>query len=415
MNIPRAMARTRDVDLDQGRVVVLADVAAATEARARAKEAAHASRARKPRATSGGDDGGGKIEDGAFARAMRASTEDSPAISSDLAESVDAYARGVAHGVKVDSAEWDIKFPGQRFGPWSEEETRQMKDVVGRWANEHGLAEEFLNEKYDFLFQRRQKQGGRGANLPLSERHAFIELARELPTRNAKQIYGWVLRNMDKSKVSGKWSKEETELLLKLYEEHGPKWSKISKVVGRPAPACRDKWRLAKGGDKKKVGHWSPEETEMLVKLVNEYFEQRGTQAGCGPGQGYEHLTLRDNINWVTISAKLGTRNEQACLQRWYQMSPDMTQTGQWDVKQDSELLMNIINSKAIRAETVEWGRMVQGRSLSQIRRRFNYLAAKIPNHVNLKFPELVLQVATKTEDGRLIAAAQQYAKARES
>lgn len=385
----------------------MADVAAATEAEARAKDAARASRARKARAADARDARAGGVGD-----VGRAFAEASTAISSDLLESVDACARGGAHGVNVDSAEWDIKFPGQRFGAWSEEETRRMKEVVGRWASEHGLAEEFLNEKYDFLFQRRQKQGGRGANLPLSERHAFIELAREIPTRNAKQIYGWVLRNMDKSKASGKWTKEETDALLKLYEEHGPKWSKISKFVGRPAPACRDKWRLAKGGDKKKVGHWSQEETEKLVQLVNEHFEQRGAQAGCGPGQGYEHLTLRDNINWVTISAKLGTRNEQACLQRWYQMSPEMTQTGQWDEKQDSELLMNIITSNAIRAETVDWARMVHGRSLSQIRRRFNYLASKIPNHVNMKFPELILQIASRTEDGPLVATAQVYAKA---
>jgi hypothetical protein len=191
----------------------------------------------------------------------------------------------------------------------------QFRVLLEKWANEHGLAEDFMNGNYEFLFNRRQKQGGKGAHLPLSERRAFIEVARETPTRNAKQIYGWILRNMDKKSKSGKWQKEETEALLEQYTKLGPKWSKIAEIVGRPASACRDKWRLAKGGEHKKSGHWSQEETDKLCELVKEHFRQRGAEAGCGPGTGNEHLSLRDNINWVTISAKMGTRNEQACLQ----------------------------------------------------------------------------------------------------
>ena len=39
-------------------------------------------------------------------------------------------------------------------------------------------------------------------------------------------------------------------------------------------------------------------------------------------GEGNEHLQVRDNINWKTIAMKLGTRNENSCMQKWYRILP---------------------------------------------------------------------------------------------
>jgi len=309
-----------------------------------------------------------------------------------------------------DSTEWDVKFEGQCFGTWSQGEIDRLRSIVERWAAEHGLSEQFAKGNYDFLFNRRQKQGGRGAKVPLSERRAFIEVARDMKTRNAKQVYGWILRNMDLKSASGKWTPEETEALLKHYANLGKKWSKIAQLVGRPASACRDKWRLAKGGKKKCVGRWSEEETEKLVTLVNKFFEARGTKAGCGPGSGNEHLNLLDNINWVTISEKLGTRNEQACLQRWYQIAPSMTGTGQWSPEQDSEMLRNILAQAPKSIQDVKWATVVKKRNLSQIMRRWRLLSGKIRDCINAPFYEVVLAVAKNVGDEEIIKSAEALA-----
>jgi cyclin-D-binding Myb-like transcription factor 1 len=306
-----------------------------------------------------------------------------------------------------EGTEWDVKFPNQRFGPWSTEEVTVMKASIKRWASEHGLLEEFNKGDYEFLFNRRKKQGGRGARLPRSERRAFIEVAQGMQTRNAKQIYGWILRNMDKKGATGKWSKEETEALLKHQERLGKQWSKISELIGRPASACRDKWRLAKGGDKRNSGRWSVEETEKMVALVQEFFKQRGDAPGSGPGEGNEHLPLLDNINWVTISEKLGTRNEQACLQRWYQIAPPMISAGQWAAGEDEIMVKNIIRQKPRTADDVNWSELVAGRTLGQILRRWKVLTQKVRDYINTPFCESVLQVATSLELPDLVARAE--------
>ena len=288
-------------------------------------------------------------------------------------------------------SEWDVKFPGQRFGQWTKLEITATQDAIKQWAEEHGLGEAYEKGDYEFLFERRQKLGGKGANLPRSERRAFIEISRGVSTRNAKQIYGWILRNMNKKASKGKWTKDETEELLKQFEIHGPKWSKISSIIGRPASACRDKWRLAKCPAERRTGHWSPEETLRLVQLVNGHFQKRGARPGCGPGENLEHLELRDNIPWKSISSELRTRNEQACLQRWYQIAPDMTLVGSWRETQDFELLENIIKQNKPRLELLDWAALVNGRSLSHIKRRWKSLASKIPGYIDMSLPELVL------------------------
>ena len=293
-------------------------------------------------------------------------------------------------------SEWDVKFEGQRFGQWTKVEITATRAAIKRWADTHGLGEEFDRQDYDFLFERRQKQGGRGTDFPRSERRAFIEIARDVATRNAKQIYGWILRNLDKKATKGKWTKDETDELLKQYAIHGPKWSKISSVIGRPASACRDRWRLAKCPIERRTGHWSPEETLRLVQLVNDHFQERGARPGCGPGKNFEHLELRDNIPWKSISSKLRTRNEQACLQRWYQIAPDMTVVGSWSENQDIELLKNIVEQKKPSLEVVDWASLVDNRSLSSIKRRWKFLASKVPGYLDMTLPDLVLRICER-------------------
>ena len=402
------MARTRGEEpAEKSATIALADIAAATETikKAHMKKESKKRKAqfddRAPLSKRQLDD------DAAYAALMHDKSKDADL---PVAQASEKELQTVS-----DSSEWDVKFPGQRFGQWSTLEVEQMKRSLEKWANEHGLAEDFMNGNYEFLFNHRQKQGGKGAHLPLSERRAFIEVARETPTRNAKQIYGWILRNMDKKSKSGKWQKEETEALLEQYTKLGPKWSKIAEIVGRPASACRDKWRLAKGGEHKKSGHWSQEETDKLCELVKEHFRQRGAEAGCGPGTGNEHLSLRDNINWVTISAKMGTRNEQACLQRWYQISPPMTSTGEWDVEQDYEMLNNVIKYRSMTAEAVPWASTVRGRDLSRIMRRWKLLSSKISGHVDMAFRELVLQVCKSKDYKDLVIKAQALVKSSSS
>ena len=68
-----------------------------------------------------------------------------------------------------------------------------------------------------------------------------------------------------------------------------------------------------------------------------------------------------------------------------------MTLVGSWRETQDFELLENIIKQNKPRLELLDWAALVNGRSLSHIKRRWKSLASKIPGYIDMSLPELVL------------------------
>ena len=299
----------------------------------------------------------------------------------------------VAGGERNDDV-WDKKFEGQLFGSWSAAEKGELESRIKDWAAAHGHSDSLEKEDYDFLFKRRLKQGGRGAKLNESERKAFLEISKDFPTRNPKQIYGFATRYYDPNNHKGKWSEEEKEQLADLVELKGEKWTEIGEILERAGASCRDKWRSMR--DKYQRGDWTPEELAQLKQLVNEQLAARGAAPGRGPGEGNEHLPVRDNINWKAISLKLKTRSENTCCQKWYRIAPDSVAAGEWGEGDDTTMVAALRRARAASEADVDWAGLVRGRTLSQIKRRFKDLRQAIPKNHKLTFAEVVQKLVEK-------------------
>jgi hypothetical protein len=299
----------------------------------------------------------------------------------------------VAGGERKDDV-WDKKFEGQLFGSWSAAEKGELESRIKDWAAAHGHSDSLEKEDYDFLFKRRLKQGGRGAKLNESERKAFLEISKDFPTRNPKQIYGFATRYYDPNNHKGKWSEEEKEQLADLVELKGEKWTEIGEILERAGASCRDKWRSMR--DKYQRGDWTPEELAQLKQLVNEQLAAQGAAPGRGPGEGNEHLPVRDNINWKAISLKLKTRSENTCCQKWYRIAPDSVAAGEWGAGDDTTMVAALRRARAASEVDVDWAGLVRGRTLSQIKRRFKDLRQAIPKNHKLTFAEVVQKLVEK-------------------
>jgi hypothetical protein len=299
----------------------------------------------------------------------------------------------VAGGERKDDV-WDKKFEGQLFGSWSAAEKGELESRIKDWAAAHGHSDSLEKEDYDFLFKRRLKQGGRGAKLNESERKAFLEISKDFPTRNPKQIYGFATRYYDPNNHKGKWSEEEKEQLADLVELKGEKWTEIGEILERAGASCRDKWRSMR--DKYQRGDWTPEELAQLKQLVNEQLAAQGAAPGRGPGEGNEHLPVRDNINWKAISLKLKTRSENTCCQKWYRIAPDSVAAGEWGAGDDTTMVAALRRARAASEADVDWAGLVRGRTLSQIKRRFKDLRQAIPKNHKLTFAEVVQKLVEK-------------------
>ena len=321
--------------------------------------------------------------------------------SRELALAAGGGGSAVADGERKDDV-WDKKFEGQLFGSWSAAEKGELQSRIKDWAAAHGHSDSLEKEEYDFLFKRRLKQGGRGAKLDESERKAFLEIAKDFPTRNPKQIYGFATRYYDPNNHKGKWSEEEKEQLADLVELKGEKWKEIGEILERAGASCRDKWRSMK--NKYQRGDWTPEELSQLKQLVNEQLAARGAAPGRGPGEGNEHLPVRDNINWKAISLKLKTRSENTCCQKWYLIAPDSVATGEWGEGDDLVMVGALRRARAASEANVDWASLVRGRTLSQIKRRFKDLRQAIPKYHTLSFAEVVEKLNEKHVEPRALA-----------
>jgi hypothetical protein len=305
-----------------------------------------------------------------------------------------AAGSGAVVGGERNDDVWDKKFEGQLFGSWSAAEKGELESRIKDWAAAHGHSDSLEKEDYDFLFKRRLKQGGRGAKLNESERKAFLEISKDFPTRNPKQIYGFATRYYDPNNHKGKWSEEEKEQLADLVELKGEKWTEIGEILERAGASCRDKWRSMR--DKYQRGDWTPEELAQLKQLVNEQLAAQGAAPGRGPGEGNEHLPVRDNINWKAISLKLKTRSENTCCQKWYRIAPDSVAAGEWGAGDDTTMVAALRRARAASEADVDWAGLVRGRTLSQIKRRFKDLRQAIPKNHKLTFAEVVQKLVEK-------------------
>ncbi|KAK8840282.1 hypothetical protein M9Y10_030837 [Tritrichomonas musculus] len=72
----------------------------------------------------------------------------------------------------------------------------------------------------------------------------WIVVSSFIKGRTAKQCRDRYLNYLVPGYFMGEWSKEEDDLIIKLYDEHGPKWSVIQRSLeDRSANAIKNRWK----------------------------------------------------------------------------------------------------------------------------------------------------------------------------
>lgn len=119
-----------------------------------------------------------------------------------------------------------------------------------------------------------------------------------LPHRSRASIYKHVRRTYHVFSKRGVWTPEEDAQLRELYEKMNCKWKSIGEEMNRMPEDCRDRWRnYLKCGQERKTNAWSPEEEEMLNKIVT---------------------GLAGKINWTAVSEQMqGRRSRIQCRYKW--------------------------------------------------------------------------------------------------
>ena len=247
-------------------------------------------------------------------------------------------------------------------GRWSVQEIRLLKRNVKAFMKEHGIKDiaHFITSDKS---TKRDKQF-----------YQYIGKGLQRPLFN---IYKKVVLVFNLQNYIGKWTEEMDKELLRLHKIHGNKWVEIGKHIGTTGRAVLDRFR--KISNRKKVGCWSESEERKLREAMEEVQREHG---------GGESDDLPSTVRWKDIAARVGTRTEIQCLEKWiltlsWKLSPH--KNIQWTISDDLKLIHSLASLEVEDEEEVDWKELCRdwpaAHNVCCLRKRWASVRRDVPHY----------------------------------
>lgn len=229
-----------------------------------------------------------------------------------------------------------------KSGKFSKREKQAIVEAIERFMRDRG---ETLQDFIQQFFGNSDSQTDR------KKYSSFKELFRHIqssvcPDRKRSSIYECVRRILNPSNYSGPWNESDDAELLCLYQQHGSKWERIGRCIGRSGRSVRDRYRLISDQERVTRVPWTPEETNKLVDLISTVKSQ------CTEENN------KDTWCWDWIANQLPGRNIWQCRRKFEQIqavAANNYQIPQWSALSDRCLCNLIINSNASDDSEINW------------------------------------------------------------
>lgn len=205
-----------------------------------------------------------------------------------------------------------------KFGRFSQKENNQIRKNVEEFLLITGI-----DSAEKLLFTSRYPEDKETINR-LKAEHLFCEKLSEGIPRPWRLIYYRARKMFDPNNYKGRYTKEEKEKLKKYHALHGNDWKKISEMMSRSNLSVAMKYSEIKSAIN--YGPWSKEETQKLMRAVEEVIRKRtevedanslSSSEGSHRDLSIDREKLYQKLPWTEIEAKVGTRYWRQCKQKW--------------------------------------------------------------------------------------------------
>ncbi|CAH7689141.1 expressed protein [Phakopsora pachyrhizi] len=144
------------------------------------------------------------------------------------------------------------------------------------------------------------------------------QIAVKLGNRPFKSIYNFLDSAFSKKETEGSWSQEEVEKLIeaidierKKSKDKAIKWKLISKTLHRTPVSCRDKWKYIVSKEGINTGKWSKKEEKLLLKIMNDPVKMNDFTTS--DGEILDHCKL-----WMAVSEFMNRKRTWVqCKHKW--------------------------------------------------------------------------------------------------
>ncbi|KAJ9092071.1 hypothetical protein QFC19_008845 [Naganishia cerealis] len=213
-----------------------------------------------------------------------------------------------------------------RKGKFTSQEEKLVDDAITEYLSSRGLTRErhltqmLFGDGGDPLLGDGEAGGNDGAGgtqgqktrAKNKDRVDLVKaIAPSIPGRPLTSINAFIVRKYDPYVRKGPWTAQEDADLLAAYQQYGPSWDKISRIVERNETDCRVRYtNHLQIKQTRKRGLWSAEEEEMLQRTIADVCKAHKT-------------TIKDTPNrpvpWaVVVKLMGGQRNALECREKWF-------------------------------------------------------------------------------------------------
>ncbi|KAH8830434.1 hypothetical protein DL96DRAFT_1592888 [Flagelloscypha sp. PMI_526] len=268
-------------------------------------------------------------------------------------------------------------------GKFSTIEEESLKQALNNYQTRKGLTHEQIQDK---IFPKDESD---------RDNQFWIELTTSCPGRPIIAIYHHVRRARHPLKHQGKWTDQEDANLTSAVAELGQQWEKVSKLVGRAAMDCRDRYRNhIVDRDTRITGAWSKEEEDQLIKIVTAMKDNT------------DNWDWDTEVFWSKVAREMeGKRGRQQCRIKWTDsLSKKVKSQGgevaRWGPR-DAYVLVHKVASLNVRHDTeIDWKMLADPTwnlwSPHILQRRWQTLKKGVRGHNELSHQDIVDILLTK-------------------
>ncbi|KAM3140058.1 hypothetical protein pb186bvf_007858 [Paramecium bursaria] len=172
-----------------------------------------------------------------------------------------------------------------------------------------------------------------------TQQHSFISMKK-------KPIEDCTAQKQNSASTRKFWTQEEDNTLKELVQQQGSNWLQIaSKIPGRNASQCAQRWKRIKPADNERNQKWTAEEDEKVLRLSKVYKQ-----------------------NWKKIADQMGNRTGRQIRERYINHLDPEINNKKWSQAEDRQIWKMYQN---LGTKWSEMAKQLKGRPENMIKNRF--------------------------------------------